>query len=611
MKFKKIFLLLIIISLGLSVFHFSLQNKAFATDPAGWVSPTGFADPDSDWWDETLAYDDDTTTFASNNWNPGWGGFLVLNRPALYSNKVRVNADYTDVDIQEVDIDICYQGNNCEINDLAADWTHVFQGGSESTWNCQWVAVSFPAGWVVKARFRYNYLTPGGSYWLYEFDFYETASPIYSPSCETLEATSVKEDSAILHGRVTDDGGELCQYRFQYRRHDQALWTTTTWKDGRATGESFSQVIPEPGNPSLVPDYLYYFRAQVQNSAGLCTGLEVPLFTETTIGWVSPVRHNDPTATWQNEENAYDDYTATYTRSYHNIGDPVWSQWLELSPIVTPGANIISDGIRFWARGLNQVDMVRIEVRIDRGAGYNWELVYEGGFTNKVWVEKYFAQGRVDWVRIRFHATSGSEGFFWELYEFDFHKTGLSYECEGTLISTNLLENYSSEVIVGIERFHYIVSVPAGTTLRVLFSEDNVNWYNSSGVLVDPTAPGPCINPPTWAQWDNLTDGSHSIDLSLLGWSENNFYYRMRFLPTAAEDVTPVLDEISVEFSTPYPIEACISADPIRTISCGYKKSCNPAIETTLCSISSSAGAHIGNAANTFYPLKVCCKLTL
>lgn len=620
MRFKKIFLLSIVILLGVSAFHLAFWNKTFASPPSGWVSPTGFADPDADWWNEPRAYDDDTTTYASNFWNVGWGGFLVLNTPApLYSNKVRVNADYTDVDIQEVDIDICYQGNNCQIDNLAADWTHVFQGGNEAQWNCQWVAVSFPAGWVVKARFRYNYLTPGGSYWLYEFDFYETASPIYLPTCETQNATSVKEDSAILHGRVIDDGGELCQYRFQYRRYDIALWTTTSWKDSRATGEEFSQVIPPPGNPPITPDALYYFRAQVQNSSGLCTGLEKTFFTETTIGWVSPVRHNDPTATWQNEENAYDDYTATYTRSYHPIvyaPDPLipWSEWLELSPVVTPPpvGNIQSDGVRFWARGLSEVDMVRIEVYISRDGGttWAWELVYEGGFTNKAWVEKYFAEGLVGWARIKFHATFNN-GFFWELYEFDFHKTGLRYTLEGNLISINLLGNYRSEDVESIESFQYTASVPAGTNLRTLFSQDNTNWYNSSGVLVNPG------DPLQWGNWNNLTSGSHSIDLTLLNWSGNNFYYRMRFLPNfPTRDQTPILDEISVLFITPYTTfcpncTACISADPIRTISCKYKASCNPALETTVCSLSSGVNAHIGNVQNTFYPLKVCCKITL
>ena len=108
-----------------------------------------------------------------------------------------------------------------------------------------------------------------------------------------------------------------------------------------------------------------------------------------------------------------------------------------------------------------------------------------------------------------------------------------AYNPTGTLTSINLL---SGETVKSIDSFYYIASaIPSGTSLKVQFSQDNTNWYNSSGNASD---------------WDNLSQGTHTIDLSSLGWSGPNFYYHMLF--TSDGTGTPVLDEITVIFSTYY-----------------------------------------------------------
>jgi len=108
-----------------------------------------------------------------------------------------------------------------------------------------------------------------------------------------------------------------------------------------------------------------------------------------------------------------------------------------------------------------------------------------------------------------------------------------AYDSPGTLTSVNLL---SGETVVSIDSFGYNASaIPSGTGLKVQFSQDSSTWYDSSG------------NP---GQWDTLSQGSHSIDLSGLGWSGDNFYYKMEFTSDGTD--TPVLDEISVNFSTYY-----------------------------------------------------------
>ena len=107
------------------------------------------------------------------------------------------------------------------------------------------------------------------------------------------------------------------------------------------------------------------------------------------------------------------------------------------------------------------------------------------------------------------------------------------YNSPGTLTSVNLL---SGETVVSIDSFYYNASaIPSGTSLKVQYSQDNTNWYNSAG-----TPDG----------WDTLAQGTSSIDLSGLSWSGANFYYHMEFTSDGGD--TPVLDEISAVFSTYY-----------------------------------------------------------
>ncbi len=108
-----------------------------------------------------------------------------------------------------------------------------------------------------------------------------------------------------------------------------------------------------------------------------------------------------------------------------------------------------------------------------------------------------------------------------------------AYSSPGTLTSINLL---SAETVGSIDSFDYdSLAIPSGTGLKVQFSQDNTNWYDSSG-----TPDG----------WNTLSQGTHNIDISGLGWSGSNFYYKMEFTSDGSD--TPVLDEITANFSTYY-----------------------------------------------------------
>ena len=112
---------------------------------------------------------------------------------------------------------------------------------------------------------------------------------------------------------------------------------------------------------------------------------------------------------------------------------------------------------------------------------------------------------------------------------FGFAEKTLAYATSGNWTSTNLL---SGKTVSSINSFVYnLSSLPANTTSTVQFSNDNSNWRDSSG---------------NSGQWDTMSQGSHSIDLSALGWITANFYYRVQF--TSDGTNTPVLDDIKVKY---------------------------------------------------------------
>jgi len=107
-----------------------------------------------------------------------------------------------------------------------------------------------------------------------------------------------------------------------------------------------------------------------------------------------------------------------------------------------------------------------------------------------------------------------------------------AYYTSGNFASTNLL---SGQTVTSIDSFVYNLSAkPAGTGTTVQFSQDSSNWYNSSGT------PG---------ETDTLSTGANNtINLSGLGWSGANFYYKVAF--TSDGSGTPVLDDITVNYTS-------------------------------------------------------------
>jgi hypothetical protein len=98
---------------------------------------------------------------------------------------------------------------------------------------------------------------------------------IVPPSASTYAATLVEETTVTLHGAVTADGGEACQYRFSYGTAPGTYSYNTGWTGSLTTGQTFSA-----GITGLNKGTKYYFRAQLKNSAGIGSGAELSFLTK-------------------------------------------------------------------------------------------------------------------------------------------------------------------------------------------------------------------------------------------------------------------------------------------------------------------------------------------
>ncbi|MBD3246339.1 MAG: hypothetical protein GF333_04945 [Candidatus Omnitrophica bacterium] len=369
---------------------------------AAWVSPTSHSDPNGQWTNETRAYDDNTSTYASHGGGAGWRGFIVLNVPNIaYCDRVRVSSDFGYGIVDAVDIDVYADGS----------WVDAYQGAINDV---SWTEVTFTAQTNVTAvRFRYHYTSGGWQFWLYELDAW-SGTPPAPPTVQTDPATSTSTNSANLHGELLTDGGETCEYSFEYGT-DTSYGNTTAWTGNLAAGNTFSQYIS-----GLTAGVTYHFRARARNDQGTATGDDMTFFTGSpSSGWVSPTGSSDSSGDWQDEDKAYDNELSTYAYAYHDINDPdgQWSFFL----VLTLDDPITCDRIRFNAKS-SDIDRADIDIY----DGSSWTGVYNSDFSDQTFVEQGFTQQTVSQARIRFRVDANNKGLYWQLYEFDFQKVSLN-----------------------------------------------------------------------------------------------------------------------------------------------------------------------------------------
>ncbi|OGN96907.1 MAG: hypothetical protein A2Y89_01745 [Chloroflexi bacterium RBG_13_51_18] len=101
------------------------------------------------------------------------------------------------------------------------------------------------------------------------------ATPL-APTVNTDSATLVEETTATLDGTLTNDGGEDCEYRFEWDTNTGEPYSfNTPWTGNYSSGQSFNVSLT-----GLDKGTKYYFRVQARNGGGTISGTELTLLTK-------------------------------------------------------------------------------------------------------------------------------------------------------------------------------------------------------------------------------------------------------------------------------------------------------------------------------------------
>jgi hypothetical protein len=121
-------------------------------------------------------------------------------------------------------------------------------------------------------------LSTGTTYWFRAYavntdgtayGFWASLRTIALPVTATSGSTYVGSSSVRLNGRLLYDGGEVCEYRFQYGYAPGVYSFQTDWYDSKTTGNAFYVDVT-----GLMASTDYFFIAQTRNNAGTSSGVE-------------------------------------------------------------------------------------------------------------------------------------------------------------------------------------------------------------------------------------------------------------------------------------------------------------------------------------------------
>ncbi|OGO16847.1 MAG: hypothetical protein A2Z15_02700 [Chloroflexi bacterium RBG_16_50_11] len=96
-----------------------------------------------------------------------------------------------------------------------------------------------------------------------------------TPTVTTNNATLVEETTTTLNGYLNSDGGEACQYSFEWGTAPSTYTANISWTGSITTGQTFSTNLI-----GLTKGQPYYYRAKVKNSAGIAYGGEIHFLTK-------------------------------------------------------------------------------------------------------------------------------------------------------------------------------------------------------------------------------------------------------------------------------------------------------------------------------------------
>jgi len=173
----------------------------------GWISPTGYDDPDNVWNTETWAYDNNTGTTAQiiAAVAQSWSSYLELTHSALSCSKVRFYAQYHATYINSISLDVYYDDGG------GADWHNIYEGAFADR---EWVEKEIGSTQVVmgmRAKFYNNHTSTWACNW-FEADFWEVAAggPTENKKSVvgvlTITGNIIKKDSKGVSGVLTTTG---------------------------------------------------------------------------------------------------------------------------------------------------------------------------------------------------------------------------------------------------------------------------------------------------------------------------------------------------------------------------------------------------------------------
>jgi hypothetical protein len=187
-----------------------------------------------------------------------------------------------------------------------------------------------------------------------------------------------------------------------------------------------------------------------------------------------------------------------YTRSYGMGSDDVW--------LIKTNSTFVEQWNKTY--GGSQTDM---------GGGIN--ITADGGYL----------------IQASTRSFGAGNGDVW-LFETDINGT-----FTGNFTSKNMLEGKNSNSILSVA---YQTTIYANTNIKVQFSQDNINWYNSNGVL---------------NEWDTLSNGYNDINLSTLNWRGSKFYYKAIFSTIKMSNNLPKMRYFNLKFTQYLPSGSLIS----------------------------------------------------
>jgi hypothetical protein len=382
-----------------------MENAAPAVYAESWMPPSGFADPENKWATEAQAYDASTATYASDQCNRvGDGPWLEMTyTQPLRSNQVWVVADFGYAIVDAVALE-------AKVNGV---WTRLYSGPVA---NVAPSVITFPSLITTSFRFRFHYLQRGYHFWLYDFRAFAQPSVLTPPVVEVSSATSVTHFSAVLHGLLLSDGGDLCQARFGYQADGVATPTYTAWQGGLSTGQGANAVLtPIAG---LQPGVTYAYWMEASNVQGrVLSGVAhvTPrALVPGVVDWISPSNAVGGTLgamSWVDLMSAIDDDPATAARCNHPLGaaseGPAVTFDLPLVPV---------DQVRLLAGRNAYIRHAQISLR---AAGSDtWLPIHAGPFIDRTWLTLPVPAGAYAQARVAFTTTTTAVGTAWELFTF-------------------------------------------------------------------------------------------------------------------------------------------------------------------------------------------------